>query len=86
MPHQIQHVTLSIITKAICDAVTFIGTDLGFMPSYVSARSLRAIDAMALLVSNVYTDIIKLLGCWRSDEMCRYLHLTTEPIMRDLSA
>ena len=40
---------------------------------------------MALLVSNVDTDMIQLLGRWRSDEMFRYLHLTAEPITKDFA-
>jgi len=61
--------------------VRFLGFGLGFTAHEVSARSLRAGGAMALLVSKVDTDIIQLLGRWRSDEMLRYLHLTAEPIM-----
>jgi hypothetical protein len=40
---------------------------------------------MALLVSDVDTDIIQLLGRWRSDAMFRYLHLQAEPITRDFA-
>jgi hypothetical protein len=36
---------------------------------------------MALLVSKVDTDLIRLLGRWRSNEMLRYLHLQAKPIM-----
>ena len=75
-------VTPSDISSSLRDAVYFLGTDLGFLPSDVSARSLRAGGAMALLVSKVDPDIIQLLGRWRSDEMFRYLHLTAEPIMK----
>jgi hypothetical protein len=38
---------------------------------------------MALLCAHVDTDVIRLLGRWRSDEMLRYLHVQAEPIMRD---
>ena len=31
------------------------------------------------------TDIIRLLGCWRSDEMLHYLHVQAEPVMRDFA-
>jgi hypothetical protein len=78
-------VTPSLITSTLRDAVTFLGTDLGFLPSEVSARSLRAGGAMALLVSKVDTDMIQLLGRWRSDEMFRYLHLTAEPITKEFA-
>jgi hypothetical protein len=40
---------------------------------------------MALLCAHVDTDVIRLLGRWRSDEMLRYLHVQAEPVMRDFS-
>ena len=40
---------------------------------------------MALLCSGVGTNIISLIGSWRSDKMLRYLHLQAEPIMRNYS-
>ena len=61
------------------------GTNLGFTHKYVSARSLRAASAMPLLCYGVDTDIISLIGRWRSDEMLRYLHVQAEPIMRNYS-
>ena len=63
----------------------FAGTPLGFTHHDVSARSLRAAGAMALLCSGVDHDIISLIGCWRSDKMMRYLHVQAEPIMRNFS-
>ena len=79
-------VTPALITTTLRGAVTSLGPSLGFVASEVSARSLRAAGAMALLVSGVDTDIISMLGRWRSDEMFRYLHLTAEPIMRKFAA
>jgi hypothetical protein len=73
------------ITESLRDAVTFLGPALGFLPSDVTARCLRAAGANALLCSNVDTDIIRLLGRWRSDEMLRYLHLQAAPLMSDFS-
>jgi len=58
---------------------------LGFNPTDISARCLRAAGAMALLCAHVDTDVIRLLGRWRSDEMLRYLHLQAEPVMRDFA-
>jgi hypothetical protein len=70
------------ITAALRAAVTFIGPHrIGFLPSDVTAKSLRASGAMALLVARIDTDLIRLLGRWRSDEMLRYLHLQAQPIM-----
>jgi hypothetical protein len=79
-------ITPSQITTALRSTVaTFDPNTLGFNPKDVSARSLRAAGAMALLCAHVDTDIIRLVGRWRSDEMLRYLHVQAEPIMRDFS-
>jgi hypothetical protein len=40
---------------------------------------------MALLCAHVDSDVIRLLGRWRSDEMLCYLHVQAEPVMRDFS-
>ena len=63
----------------------FAGNPLGFTYHDVSARSLRAAGAMALLYSGVDHDIIKLIGRWRSDKMMRYIHMQDETIMRNFS-
>jgi hypothetical protein len=73
------------ITTALRTSTAVIGPSVGFLPADISARSLRAAGAMALLCAHVDTDIIRLLGRWRSDEMLRYLHVQAEPIMRDFS-
>ena len=84
-PTGVHKVTPTIITKTLRDAVAYIGADLGFLPSEVSARSLRAAGATALLVARVDPDVIRLLGRWRSDEMLRYLHLSAEPVMHSFA-
>ena len=63
----------------------FAGTHLGFTHHDVSARSLRAAGAMALLCSGVDNDIISLIGRCRRDKILRYLHVQAHPIMRNLS-
>jgi hypothetical protein len=40
---------------------------------------------MALLCAKVDTDTIRLLGRWRSDEMLRYLHVQTFPLVAPLA-
>ena len=40
---------------------------------------------MALLCASVDTDIIRLIGRWRSDEMFRYLHTQAAPLTKNLS-
>jgi hypothetical protein len=79
-------VSTSHISQTLKDAVTYLGPVLGFLVADVSARSLRAAGAMALLCAQVDTDVIRIIGCWRSDEMLRYLHVQTEPVMRDFAA
>jgi hypothetical protein len=74
------------ITTALRLAVTYLGPVLGFLASDVSARSLRAAGAMSLLCAQVDTDVIRLIGRWRSDEMLRYLHVQAAPVMRDFAA
>ena len=66
-------------------SVAALGSAIGFLPAKVSARSLRAAGAMALLCAHVDSDTIKLLGRWRSDEMLRYLTVQAQPVMRDFA-
>jgi hypothetical protein len=79
-------VSPAAITATLRLAVTSLGPSLGFLPSDISARCLRAAGAMALLCAQVDTDIIRLLGRWRSDEMLRYLHVQAAPVMRDFAS
>ena len=76
-----QGVTPKRVSDTLKNTVEYLGHDLGFLKNEVSARSLRAGGAMALLVAKVDPDVIRLLGRWRSDEMLRYLHLSAQPIM-----
>ena len=66
--------------------VQLLCTDLDFLALEVSARSLQAAVAMALLVSKVDTNIIQIPGRWLSDNMFWYLHLTDEPNMKEFLA
>ena len=82
----LRRVTPTDLTALLRTSVRLLGPAHGFLPADVSARSLRAAGAMALLCANVDTDRIRLLGRWRSDEMLRYLHVQAEPLMRDFSS
>jgi hypothetical protein len=75
-------VTAARITAMLRLSATALYPTLGIDPKRISARSLRAGGAMALLCARVDTDIIRLVGRWRSDEMLRYLHLQAYPLMR----
>ena len=78
-------VTAAAITTCIRNAVTELGPTLGFLSHEVSARCLRAAGATALLLAQVDTDIIRLIGRWKSDEMLRYLHVQAYSLMRNYS-
>jgi len=75
-------ITSSEITSTLCASATSIGDKAGLRPKEISARSLRAGGAMALLLGKVDTDTIKLVGRWRSDAMLVYLHVSARPIMQ----
>ena len=51
-----------MMTRTLRDTGCYVGMDLAFLPDEISARSLWAADAMALLVLKVDTEIIRLLG------------------------
>ena len=82
----LRHVTSHDITTLLRTHARLLGPAYGFLPQHISARSLRASGAMALLCAQVDSDVIQLLGRWRSDEMLRYLHVQAEPVMRNFSS
>jgi hypothetical protein len=81
-----RRITPADLTALLRLAVRLIGTPYGFLPEDISARSLRAAGAMALLCASIDSDRIRLLGRWRSDEMLRYLHVQAEPVMRHFAS
>jgi hypothetical protein len=84
--HRLHRITPSELTHLLRLSVRILGPAHGFLPADISARSLRAAGAMALLCADVDTDRIRLLGRWRSDEMLRYLHVQAEPVMRHFAS
>jgi hypothetical protein len=76
----------SSLTSQLRITVTTLGHLYGIKPDEISVRSLRASGAMALLCARVDTDTIRLLGRWRSDEMLRYLHVQSNPILAPLAS
>ena len=67
-------------THELRTSIAAIGPSVGLQPHEVSARSLRASGAMALLLAGVDTDIIRIIGRWRSNAMLRYLHVTARTL------
>jgi hypothetical protein len=78
-------VTPSVLTATVRDSVQYLDPDLGFLPPKVSARSLWAVGATALLLAQVDPDVIRLIGRWQSDEMLCYLHVQAYPLMHNYS-
>jgi len=81
-----QHITTTILTHYLRQAIITLGTTYGIASGEVSVRSLRSSGAMSLLCARVDTDMIRLLGRWRSDEMLRYLHVQTFPLVAPLAS
>jgi hypothetical protein len=82
---QSKTVTSDNITQTLRFSLRHFGDTLGIAVSDISARSLRAAGAMALLCAHVDHDTIRLIGRWRSDEMLRYLHAQAQPVMHDFA-
>ena len=73
------------VTQHIRQAAVALFDDTGIDPSKLTARSLQAGGAMALLCAHCDTDQIKLLGQWHSDTMMRYLHQEAQPVLQQLA-
>lgn len=73
------------LTTLLRHSATALFPVLGFDPRDISARSLRAGGAMSLLCAQVDSNVIKLVGRWRSDEMLQYLHLQAYPQMHSFA-
>jgi hypothetical protein len=78
-------ITSAQITTGLRLQVAIYGLQFGLIPADVSAWSLRALGAMALLLGGIDADRIKLVGRWKTDEMLCYLHAQAEPVMRQFS-
>jgi len=80
-----RNIDTATLTAQLRCTVTALGQAYGIQPQEISIRSLRSSGAMALLCARVDTDMIRLLGRWRSDEMLRYLHVQSFPLLSPLS-
>jgi hypothetical protein len=80
-----QSVTTTILTYHLRTTTLALGDRYGVQSTEISIRSLRSSGAMALLCAKVDTDMIRLLGRWRSDEMLRYLHVQSFPLLAPLA-
>ena len=73
------------LTTNLCNHTAILGPSLGFLPTDVSVQSLCAAGANALLTASIDSDIIHIIGCWRLDEMLRYLHVQNGSLMAGYS-
>jgi hypothetical protein len=74
------------ITIFLHHAICLIGPEVGLVEADVSARSLRAGGAMALLCAQVDANIIRLIDRWQSDAVLCYFHAQTRPVMRNFAS
>jgi hypothetical protein len=78
------------ITRALRHAASALHHLTGIDPALLSARSLRPGGATALLCAGADSDIIQLLGRWKSDAMLRYLrvaaHAHSSPLAQAMLA
>ena len=72
------------VTRQLRAAAAACQPSTGIAPADISARSLRAGGAMALLVGKVDSDTMKLLGRWHSEGMMRHLHQDSIGVMQRL--
>ena len=73
------------VTEHIREAARACFADTGINAEDLTARSLRAGGAMALLCGRCSADQIKLIGRWHSDAMMRYLHQEAQPVLQQLA-
>ena len=64
-----------MISKTLKTVVGFCGPKLGFESKNVSARYLHAADAMYLLCLVFDSNVIKLIGRWRSNDILSHLQV-----------
>jgi hypothetical protein len=72
----------SDVTDQLRHAAAALQHTTGIPPSDISARSLRAGGAMALLNAEVDHDVLQMIGRWHGDAMMRYLHAQCLPAMK----
>ena len=68
------------------EAAQNVGYKYGIEPMDISARSMRASGAMALLCADVDPVKIRLLGRWKTDTMLQYLHIQAPTLVRGLAS
>ena len=78
-------VTPPMMTNLLRQAAARVGADYGVKPVDISARSLRASGAMAMLCAGIDSTKTRLMGRWNSDSMMDYLHIQSPSLVKDFS-
>ena len=78
-------VTPPMLTNLLRQAAARVGGEFGIRPEDISARSLRASGAMAMLCAGIDPVKTQLMGRWRSDAMLLYLHVQSPTLVRDFA-
>jgi hypothetical protein len=81
--HKVDTATL---TRHLRHATMAMGQSYGILPQEILVRSLHASGTMSLLCARVDTNMIRLMGRWRLDEMLRYLHVQSFPLLASLAS
>ena len=81
--NRVRTVKANDVRDALRQGIALVGPDdLDIKPSEVEARSLRAGGATAMLVAGIDSNVIQLIGRWKSDAMLRCLHVSANPALR----
>ncbi|EJK48218.1 hypothetical protein THAOC_33005, partial [Thalassiosira oceanica] len=79
-------VTPPALTMLLREAASNVGYKYGIEPMDISAHSMRASGAMALLCADVDPVKIRLLGRWKTDTMLQYLLIQAPTLVRGLAS
>jgi len=79
-------ITAAMATVALRTAAASVQATTGIPPDRLSVRSLRPGGATAMLCANIDSDLIKLIGRWKSDAMLRYLRVGSHDTTSALAA
>ena len=78
-------VTPPMVTNLLRQAAARVGAAYGVRPEDISARSLRASGAMAMLCAGIDSVKTRLMGRWNSDSMLDYLHIQSPTLVKDFA-
>jgi hypothetical protein len=84
--HRRTEIKAKDITETLRHSMTMNYHHTGIHASEISARTLRAWGAMAMMYSKIDMKNIRMMGRWHSDAMVRYLHVQAQPIIECYAA